>query len=99
MRRRSRSRWRFPTALAFLLATASAKAPCAAAAEATGRSRRAIQGGTADTLSTWVLGIVNEHHGTACTGSLLAPNLFMTTRHCIDFPLNTPVDCGPCQRQ
>ncbi len=44
-----------------------------------------IQGGTVDTTSTNVIGmLINSSEGVGgCTGSLIAPNLVLTARHCV----------------
>ncbi len=53
----------------------------------------AIIGGVADTTNNWVVGIEIGGAG-VCSGSLIAPNLVLTARHCVS---KTPskLDCNP----
>ncbi|HMR74054.1 MAG TPA: trypsin-like serine protease [Polyangiaceae bacterium] len=59
---------------------------------------QAIAGGVVDTENTHVLGISSwsEHGGGLCTGTLIAPNLVLTARHCVSPSLNENefVVCG-----
>ncbi|MBS2017759.1 MAG: trypsin-like serine protease [Deltaproteobacteria bacterium] len=48
----------------------------------TGRRSDAIQGGKTDTTSTFAVGVVDDQNG-MCSGTLIAPNLVLTARHCV----------------
>src|SRR5271165_6381141 len=65
-------------------------------AERTASTSSAIQGGQPDTTHTFVVGVIAQFGGGVsglCTGTLLAPNLAVTARHCIAPPSGTTVDC------
>jgi hypothetical protein len=53
----------------------------------------AILNGQPDTTDTFVLGLTNSYLNVECTATLIAPNLAVATRHCIDKLTNTSSDC------
>lgn len=59
-------------------------------------SQHHIEGGTTDTSSTAVVGIViRRGRGAAiCTGTLVTPNLVLTARHCVSNLSSDRIRCG-----
>jgi len=52
-------------------------------AEDLGEVAGGIAGGVSDTVDTAVVGIIDSTTSATCTGTLIAPNLVLTARHCI----------------
>lgn len=72
-------------------------APAPAPAERTASTSSAIQGGEPDTAHTFVVGVLAQFGGGVsglCTGTLLAPNLVVTARHCVAPPTGATVACA-----
>jgi MYXO-CTERM domain-containing protein len=86
------------TALAVVAAGGCSSAPTAPQPpEPTGRTTGAIQGGTSDTTHNFAVGIAIDlggGQGAMCSGTLLAPNLVATARHCVAQLSSTQVDCS-----
>lgn len=53
----------------------------------------AIQGGTTDASATYVVGLYNSVQQSRCTAVMIAPNLAIASRHCIDVTA-TKVTCA-----
>jgi hypothetical protein len=68
----------------------------------TGSTSSAIQGGVNDTADTFAVGVCLPDGGASgpgdcggvCTGVLIAPNLVVTARHCVDTITSDTVDCA-----
>src|SRR5579883_3051617 len=83
---------------AFLAVVALSASACGAPppGERTASTSSAIQGGQPDTSHTFVVGVLAQLGGGVsglCTGTLLAPNLVVTARHCVAPPSGNTVDC------
>ena len=60
-------------------------------------SRQLIEGGTVDRTDTQVVGLainLGGGGGALCSGSLIAPNLVLTARHCVAELSSETVDCN-----
>jgi secreted trypsin-like serine protease len=57
-----------------------------------GRAHGAIQGGKTDSTHTFAVAVDSD--GGTCSGTLIAPNLVLTARHCISFSGGEEVDCS-----
>jgi trypsin len=90
--------WRTLIAMrSFALLLAASVVACSAGApsERTASLSSPIQGGTTDTTHNFVVAVVEQvSQGFGlCSGSLLAPNLVATARHCVAQVVSQPIDC------
>ena len=83
-----RSPW-IRTLAALSLGLAACGPADGAPAEAFGAGELPIKGGEDDTTDTGVVAFVNLVDGSLCSGSLIAPNLVLTARHCVSAVLDT----------
>lgn len=80
----------------FLIAFSSAVAACAFdAGESTRSSTQPIAGGDFAPNETAVVGLLTGH--SACSGTLIAPNLVLTAQHCVADAPSGPIYCGEAQ--
>ncbi len=83
------------TTLAVAMAAGCSSAP--PAPEPSARTTSAIQGGTDDTTHQFVVAVYVDQgngNGALCSGSLLAPNLVATARHCVANLASPTIDCA-----
>lgn len=78
-------------AFALALLTAASSAACLVTRADDGRSEGAVQGGAADAKLTYAVGVRTS--GGVCSGTLIAPNLVLTARHCVAAGGSSPIDC------
>ena len=86
----------FASALAFVACSENPATNPVTKSEAADVARRAdaIQGGTTDTTSTFAVVVLDDEQGT-CSGTLIAPNLVLTARHCVAADSGgSAVDCA-----
>jgi hypothetical protein len=57
----------------------------------------AIEGGVVDENNTSVMGVFSQSSGGSCSGTLIAPNLFLTAQHCVAEVPTSFVICGRTQ--
>ncbi|MGK4008576.1 trypsin-like serine protease [Sorangium sp. So ce1036] len=69
--------------LALGLTTTACSSTLEAPPDATGEAQDAIQDGYLDNDDRAVVGMYNAEIGAICTGSLIAPNVVLTARHCV----------------
>ncbi len=78
-----------------LVSTTNACAPAPEAIdEGAASAEQAIAGGYEDTEDTATVGVFNAAKNWLCTGSLIAPNLVLTARHCVSDVSSAMIECG-----
>jgi V8-like Glu-specific endopeptidase len=64
---------------------------CSSSSDVASSQAQPVQGGTVDTTHNFAVGVITTT-GLLCSGALIAPNLVMTARHCVD-QSPSQIDC------
>jgi V8-like Glu-specific endopeptidase len=79
-------------------ATVISFAGCSSNDARTSTQTQGVQGGSVDTTHNYAIGVcVGNSFGQCqllCSGALLAPNLVMTARHCVQQPTSDTINCA-----